>query len=213
MRMRKKKNLDRRLDVCAHLLIPEPGALRGHWREALMPGAENLLLELGCGKGRFMAAQSADHPKNLYVALERVPEALVMAMEKLRDREGANVFFLREDAALIGSFFGSGEVSGVYVNFCDPWPSNRHAKRRLTHPSFLALYREALAPGGRVEFKTDNAELFEYSADVIPRCGFKLEYITRDLHATGGDGYMTEYEARFSTQGVKIKKLVAVRAD
>ena len=131
MRMRRKKNLIPRMEACADWLIREPQTLRGHWR-SLLPGAQALRVELGCGKGRFTCETAAAEPEVLFVAVERVPDAMVMAMERARDLGLRNVFFVDADAAGLPDFFAPGEVDRLYINFCDPWPTKRHAKRRLS---------------------------------------------------------------------------------
>ena len=208
MRMRKKPNLVPRMERCARVLIPDPEARRGRWRE-LMPQAESLWLELGCGKGRFTAEMAEQNPQTLYLAVERVPDAMVIAMERVCARELGNAFFVDGDAARLPLFFAPGEVDRIFINFCDPWPGNRHAKRRLTHPDFLLRYRQVLAPGGEIHFKTDNRELFEWSLFQFPRAGFTLSQVTRDLHAGGVCGVMTDYEEKFHSLGTPINRCVA----
>ena len=210
MRMRKKPNLDARMERCARLLIQRPEEMRGRWRE-LMPQAGELRLELGCGKGRFTAETAAFHPEALYIALERVPDAMVIAMERCRDRGLANVFFIDGDAACLRDYFAPGEVDVLYINFCDPWPSQKHASRRLTHERFLVLYRGILRDGGELRFKTDNHDLFEWSLFQFPKAGYALEQVTRDLHAGGVRGVMTDYEEKFHLQGVPINRCVGVK--
>ena len=173
MRMRRKKNLGPRMEACAAWQIKDPKALRGNWR-SLMPGAKELRLELGCGKGRFTCQTAAANPEILFVAVERVPDAMVMAMEKARDMGLTNVFYVDADAALLPEFFAPEEVDLIYINFCDPWPPKRHAKRRLTHRNFLKLYREVLKEKGQIHFKTDNAPLFEFSVLEFPEAGYDL---------------------------------------
>ena len=208
MRMRKKPNLVPRMERCARVLIPDPEARRGRWRE-LMPQAESLWLELGCGKGRLTAEMAEQNPQTLYLAVERVPDAMVIAMERVCARELGNAFFVDGDAARLPLFFAPGEVDRIFINFCDPWPGNRHAKRRLTHPDFLLRYRQVLAPGGEIHFKTDNRELFEWSLFQFPRAGFTLSQVTRDLHAGGVCGVMTDYEEKFHSLGTPINRCVA----
>ena len=117
--------------------------------------------------------------------------------------------FICDDAALLSDWFAPGEISGLYINFCDPWPSKRHAKRRLTSEGFLKSYRDILAPGGKIWFKTDNRPLFEYSLTQFPRAGYTLDDVTFDLHADDADVVMTDFEAVFHEQGVKINRCVA----
>ena len=129
MRMRKKKNLIPRMERCGDRLIREPYSMPGKWRE-LMPQARELRLELGCGKGRFTAGTAAAEPDVLFIAVERVPDAMVMAMERCAAQGLTNVFFIDANADQLPLFFAPGEADRIYINFCDPWPSNRHAKRR-----------------------------------------------------------------------------------
>ena len=131
MRMRKKKNLVPRMEACGALLVADPRALRGRWRE-LLPGAKELRVELGCGKGRFTAETAAAEPDVLLIAVEKVPDAMVVAMERARDVGLHNVFFVDGDAACLPDFFAPGEVDRIYINFCDPWPKSNQKKRRPT---------------------------------------------------------------------------------
>ena len=190
MRMRKKPNLVPRMERCARFLIQAPEEQRGHWRE-LKPDAEQIWLELGCGKGRFTAETAAQNPNVLYLAVERVPDAMIVAMERCAQRSLTNVFFVDGDAARLREYFAPDEVDRLFINFCDPWPSNRHARRRLTHQNFLVLYRGVLCTGGQIHFKTDNRDLFEYSLFQFPKAGYALSEVTRDLHANGIRGVMT----------------------
>ena len=210
--MRRKKNLGPWIESGAAWQIKDPKALRGNWR-SLMPGAKELRLELGCGKGRFTCQTAAANPDILFVAVERVPDAMVMAMEKARDMGLTNVFYVDADAALLPEFFAPEEVDLIYINFCDPWPPKRHAKRRLTHRNFLKLYREVLKEKGQIHFKTDNAPLFEFSVLEFPEAGYDLEEVTRDLHANGVCGIMTDYEEKFHNLGTKINRCVGVKGE
>ena len=207
MRMRKKKNLIPRMERCGDRLIRDPYDRRGHWRD-LMPQAKEVWLELGCGKGRFTAGTAAAAPDVLYLAVEMVPDAMVVAMERCVSAGLTNTFFVDANADQLPAFFAPGEVDRIYINFCDPWPSNRHAKRRLTHGNFLRLYRQVLKEGGQIHFKTDNRPLFEFSVEELPRFGFELSEVTRDLHANGPVGIMTDYEAKFYDLGQPINRCV-----
>ena len=207
MRMRKKPNLGVRMERCTRVLISDPEERKGKWRE-LMPEAKEVFLELGCGKGRFTAETAAQNPQALYIAVERVPDAMVIAMERVCAQELHNVFFVDGDVAQLPLFFAPGEVDSIYINFCDPWPSNRHAKRRLTNPDFLLRYRQVLAEAGEIHFKTDNRDLFEWSLFQFPRVGFGVSEVTRDLHADGIHGVMTDYEEKFHNLGTPINRCV-----
>ena len=207
MRMRKKKNLLPRMDACGALLVRDPAMERGRWRER-KPGAVRLRLELGCGKGRFTAETAAAHPDDLYVAVERVPDAMVIAMERCRALGLTNVFFIDGDAAALDRYFAPGEVDLIYINFCDPWPSVKHSRRRLTHVDLLRGYRRVLKEGGQIHFKTDNHDLFEWSLFQFPKVGFALSQVTRDLHEHGVQGVMTDYEEKFHAMGTPINRCV-----
>ena len=208
--MRKRANLDKRMERCAALLIGEPETLRGRWLESF-PGYGRLYLELGCGKGRFTADTAETLPDTLYVALERVPDAMILAMERVARRGIENVRFLDADAKNLKEMFADGEVARLYINFCDPWPKSRDAKLRLTAPGFLRLYGDLLPVGGQIHFKTDNNPLFRWSAAQLEAEGWELSELTEDLHAGGIVGVMTDYEAKFTAQGMKINRLVATK--
>lgn len=210
MRMRKKPNLIPRMERCSRFLIREPASYRGHWRQ-LKPGAKEIRLEIGCGKGRFSAETAQQHPDVLYIALERVPDAMVIAMERSQEKGLDNIFFIDGDAAKLREYFAPGEVDLLYINFCDPWPGLKHARRRLTHEQFLILYRGILKDGGQIHFKSDNHDLFEWSLFQFPKAGFILSEVTRDLHGQGINGVMTDYEEKFYQMGTPINRCVGTK--
>ena len=212
MRMRKKPNLIPRMERCADVLIRDPEERRGHWRE-LMPGARELRLELGGCKGRFTVGTAAAEPDVLFIAIERVPDAMVIAMERAVAEVLKNVFFLDDDAARLPQLFAPGEVDRVYINFCDPWPGQKHAKRRLTSEGFLNVYRQVLKDGGQIHFKTDNRDLYEWSLFQFPKAGYALSEVTRDLHANGVCGVMTDYEEKFHNLGTPINRCVGTKGE
>ena len=212
MRMRKKPNLAPRMERCADWWVREPEAMPGHWRD-LAPSCKALWVEVGCGKGRFTVETAAANPDMLLIAMERVPDAMVVAMEKARDAGLRNVWFVDGDAALLPDMFADGEIDRLYINFCDPWPKSNQKKRRLTHGNFLKKYRQVLAEGGQIHFKTDNDKLFEWSLEEIPRFGFALSEVTRDLHADGPVGVMTDYERKFYGEGKSINRCVATMVE
>lgn len=212
MRMRKKKNLIPRMERCAAQLIRDPYAHQGHWRE-LMPQARELRVELGCGKGRFTQGTAAAEPDVLFIAIEMVPDAMVVAMERCVNAGLTNVFFVDANADQLPQFFAPGEVDRIYINFCDPWPRSNQKKRRLTHGNFLRQYRRVLRPAGQIHFKTDNDKLFAWSVEEIPQFGFSLSEVTTDLHADGPVGVMTDYEAKFFAEGKNINRCVATMED
>ena len=208
MRMRKKKNLEPRMAACGQWLITDPCAQKGHWRD-LMPQAKELRVELGCGKGRFTVDTASAEPDVLLIAVEKVPDAMVVAMERAREAGLQNVFFIDGDAAKLSVMFAPDEVNRIYINFCDPWPKKNQAKRRLTHHNFLNEYRKVLSPSGEIHFKTDNDKLLEWSVEEIPQFGWELHEVTCDLHGGGPVGVMTDYERKFHLSGKNINRCVA----
>ena len=213
MRMRKRNNLEPRMEKCESLLIKEPGELRGKWRESL-GGYDRLHLELGCGKGRFTVDAAEAQPEALLIAMEKVRDVMVIAMERARDRGLGNLRFIDGDAAGLAGIFAPGEVGRIYINFCDPWPKSRDAKLRLTAPGFLRLYCDLLPLGGQIHFKTDNRPLFDWSAEQLEGEGWVISELTHDLHADGEPrGPMTDYEQKFVEAGTRINRLVASRAE
>lgn len=212
MRMRKKPNLGPRMERCADWWVREPEGMPGRWRD-LAPSCKTLWVEVGCGKGRFTVETAVANPDMLLIAMERVPDAMVVAMEKARDAALRNVWFVDGDAALLPDMFADGEIDRLYINFCDPWPKSNQKKRRLTHGNFLKKYRQVLAEGGQIHFKTDNDKLFEWSLEEIPQFGFTLSEVTRDLHADGPVGVMTDYERKFYGEGKSINRCVATMVE
>ena len=212
MRMRKKPNLQPRMEKCAAVQIAEPAALRGKWRESF-PG-KSLWLEIGCGKGRFAIGMAEQHPDVNFIAVEREEGALIMAAERCQQQPLPNLRFVSFDAAELREVFAPGEVDRIYLNFSDPWPKSRHAKRRLTSTEFLSRYEKVLPPQGLVEFKTDNTPLFDFSLEQVKEAGWTLQAFTYDLHHNkelNKENIMTEYEEKFSSKGNPINKLIAMR--
>lgn len=209
MRMRRRNNLEPRMNACESVWIHEPEALRGNWR-SLMPGCRELRVEVGCGKGKFTVETAAAEPDVLLIAIERVPDALVLAMESAIRMGLKNVFFVSLDAANIDAFFADDEIDLLYINFCDPWPRKKNAKRRLTYHTFLGKYKKVLKLGGQINFKTDNAKLFDWSLPEMESCFLELHNVTHDLHANGPVGIMTGYEEKFYGLGTPINRVEAV---
>jgi len=193
-------------------VISGPEEFRGQWN--MFFGNESPLhIEVGMGKGRFITELAAAHPEINYIGIERYTSVLLKAVEKRSLLFLPNLYFLCVDARTLPDIFAEGEVDRIYLNFSDPWPKDRHAKRRLTSPQFMALYDRILAPEGQVEFKTDNMGLFDYSLESIPEAGWTITASTKDLHHSdmAEGNIMTEYEAKFSAMGNPICKLIAVR--
>ena len=205
MRMRKRNNLEPRMEACSAIWVKEPAAWKGRWRE-LMPDAREIRLEVGCGKGKFTVETAAQEPDVLLIAVERVKEAMLLGMEKALQMGLKNVFFLDLDAANLEEYFEDNEIDLIYLNFCDPWPRKKNAKRRLTFRSFLEKYKKVLKPDGEIHFKTDNAGLFEWSLEEFAFCKLEIRNLTRDLHANGPVGIMTGYEEKFYELGTPINR-------
>ncbi len=212
MRMRNKKNLAPRMEKCAAVQVFGPEENRGRW-STLLPGCGEVRAEMGCGKGQFTAGVARQSPEALIVALEKVPNAMVTAMERVMEEGIENVRFIDGDVAALREIFAPGEVSVIYINFPDPWPRKKETKHRLTAPAFLAMYWDILPVGGRIEYKTDQAWLFEWSLEQFSYMGFRLSEVTRDLHGGGVTGIMTNYEERFHAQGVPICRCVAEKTE
>jgi len=205
MRMRKMKNRDSRMASCGALRITEPAALKGNWR-SLKPEATALWVEVGCGKGKFTAETAEANPDVLLIAVERCREAMVVAMEKAKKMGLTNVYYIDMDVANIEEIFAPGEMDRLFINFPDPWPRKKNAKRRLTHRGFLDKYCRTVREGGEIHFKTDNAPLFEYSVEEFAICGLEVKNLTRNLHENGIVGIMTGYEEKFHALGTPINR-------
>ena len=209
MRMRKKKNLDARWEKCEKYLIENPEDMNGKWAEFFGNDRE-IHLEIGCGKGGFITGMAQKYPDVNFIAVEKVRDVMVMAMEKAADAQLNNVVFMDMDAEKIEDIFEKGEISRIYLNFSDPWKKNKQAKRRLTHKRFLDRYKNVLPLGGYVWFKTDNRALFEFSLNSFAEEDFKMRNISLDLHNSKfEDNVMTEYETRFSEMGMPIYRVEA----
>lgn len=195
-------------------VVPEDTleACPGTWHE-IFGNDHPIHIEIGMGKGRFLNTLAKQNPQINYVGIEKYSSVLLRAIQKMEEDELPNLKFIRMDAEDIDKVFGKGEVDRIYLNFSDPWPKDRHAKRRLTSPEFMAVYDSVLAPEGTVEFKTDNRGLFDYSLESIPAAGWTVKAHTFDLHHSdmAEGNVMTEYEIKFSAKGQPICKLVACR--
>lgn len=210
------RNIRGSKDVIAScpFVVQEPESCRGRWAEVF--GNENPIhIEVGMGKGRFLMDMAVLHPEINYIGIEMYDSVLLRAVQKREklETELKNLFFIRMDARQLPEVFAEGEVDRIYLNFSDPWPKDRHAKRRLTSDRFLAVYDKILQPDGIIEFKTDNQDLFRYSLESIPEAGWQVTSHTFDLHHSdmAEGNVMTEYETKFSAEGKPICKLTARR--
>ena len=209
MRMRRMKNLESRMAACAELRITNPADFKGKWR-SLKEDATALWVEVGCGKGKFTAETAAANPDVLLIAVERCREAMVVAMEKAQSMGLKNVYYIDMDVANIEEIFAGFEIDRLFINFPDPWPRKKNAKRRLTHRGFLDKYCRVIKEGGEIHYKTDNAPLFEFSVEEFQACGLQINNLTRDLHANGIVGIMTGYEEKFHGLGTPINRCEVV---
>lgn len=199
-------------------VIDEPEKFKGEW-SSVFGEKRPLFLEVGMGKGRFLMDMARLHPERNYVGIEMYDSVLLRALQKREELEEAgekfsNLVFIRVDARLLPEIFEKDEVDGIYLNFSDPWPKARHAKRRLTSREFLARYDEILKPEGRVEFKTDNKDLFLFSLEEVEETKWRLLAHTFDLHhdeKMNAGNVMTEYEEKFSSMGNPIYKMIIDR--
>ena len=192
--------------------IQEPEQKKGKWAE-VFGNDHPIHIEVGMGKGQFIIEMAKRNPEINYIGIEKYSSVLVRAVEKLEDFEQNNLRLIRMDAENIEEVFDKDEVDRIYLNFSDPWPKDRHAKRRLTSTRFLERYNNILTPEGRVMFKTDNKDLFDFSLEQIEEAGWILENHTYDLHHSeyNEGNVMTEYEEKFSAKGNPICRLVAYR--
>ncbi len=195
--------------------ISSPEKLKGRW-QSVFPDRQPLHLEIGMGKGRFLTSMALAHPDVNFLGMEKYSSVLLRAVQKMEDAPSDRIKLLCFPAEEIEQVFAEGEIDCIYLNFSDPWPKDRHAKRRLTSGAFLERYAHILHPEGRLEFKTDNVDLFRFSLEEIENSGaWKTDAVTFDLHndAVLSEGnIMTEYEERFSGMGHPICKLICSRS-
>ncbi|WP_343210622.1 tRNA (guanosine(46)-N7)-methyltransferase TrmB [Anaerolentibacter hominis] len=211
MRLRNIKG-SREMIAASEFVVHEPEKWKGKWQERF--GNRNPIhIEIGMGKGKFITELARMNPQINYVGIEKYSSVLIRAFDKREELESGNLLFIRMDAETITDVFGRNEVERIYLNFSDPWPKDRHARRRLTSVEFLARYNEILVPGGEIEFKTDNGTLFQFSLEQVKAAGWRIRYYTDDLHHSEykEGNVMTEYEERFSSMGDPIHKMVIYR--
>ena len=193
-------------------VVHTPEEQKGKWSEVF--GNKNPIhIEVGMGKGKFITELARQNPDINYVGIEKYSSVLVRALEKRPELEQDNLMFIRMDAENLPDVFDKDEVALIYLNFSDPWPKDRHAKRRLTSVQFLSRYDQFLEPDGRVIFKTDNRPLFDFSLEQVEEAGWILENHTFDLHHSEflEGNVMTEYESKFVAEGKPINRMVIYR--
>ncbi len=194
--------------------VKDPEKKKGLWKKEVFKNDNPIHIEIGMGKGRFLMDMAALHPDINYVGIEKYSSVLLRAIQKQEQLLLPNIIFIRMDAEVISEVFAPSEVEKIYLNFSDPWPKDRHAKRRLPSREFLGRYDKILVPEGVVEFKTDNRDLFQFALEEVEPAGWTLDAVTYDLHndETMNQGnVMTEYEEKFSQMGNPIYKYIISR--
>ena len=206
MRLRKKPWIDKALPeviAAGYLYKADIGQFKGRWQERF-PGRE-LCLEIGCGKGSFITGMALLHPEKAFIGIETQSDIAYYPAKKALDMGLTNVVILAADAACMEDWFAPGEIGTLYLNFSDPWPKKKQAKRRLTHRNFLGLYKQILRSGGRLYFKTDNRSLFDFSMEEFKAFGLEIRGLSYDLHRSCYlNEVQTEYEIKFSAGGTPI---------
>lgn len=210
MRLRNVPNAREKLTECANY-VSDPQSYKGRWNEYFR-NDNPVYLEIGPGKGQFIIRMATENPEINYIALEKSPVVLLQLIKKIPAEGLGNLAVISFDAGKLEEIFESGEINRLYLNFSDPWPKKRHAKRRLTSPGFLKLYKKVLKPGSFIEFKTDNRVFFDYSLGEFRSSGYNLIKATYDLYNSDflEGNIPTEYEIKFHNMGVPINKLFAV---
>ncbi|QHS23066.1 tRNA (guanosine(46)-N7)-methyltransferase TrmB [Virgibacillus sp. MSP4-1] len=204
MRLRNKPWADDFIKENHHITELSPLSYKGSWKD-LFVNHQPVHLEIGTGKGQFIANMAKQHPDINFIGMERVKNVIVGAIRKVDAADVRNVRLINENAKDLRDFFAQNEIDQIYLNFSDPWPKNRHEKRRLTFHTFLEQYEDILRPDGEIVLKTDNQKFFEYSLVSFSQYGMKFEEVTLDLHAAEDPlNVMTEYEEKFSEKGQRI---------
>ena len=212
MRLRNIKGADERIAESKYV-VQNPAEVKGSWKDCF-GNSNSLYIEIGMGKGQFLHAMAKEYPDVNFVGVEKYSSVLLRAIQKMEEDEVPNLKFICIDAKEILDAFGEGEVDKIYLNFSDPWPKDRHAKRRLPSREFLKKYDVILKKDGFLEFKTDNRGLFDFAVEELPEAGWKAKVVTYDLHNDEElckGNIMTEYEEKFSSMGNPICKYVIYR--
>lgn len=209
------RNISGSKDIIAEspLVVHEPEAMKGKWKD-IFGNSHDLHIEIGMGKGKFLYTLAGMNPDINYIGIEKYSSVLLRALQKMEIYPLPNLLFIRMDAEDITEVFDQEEISRIYLNFSDPWPKDRHAKRRLPSREFLTRYDQILKKDGRIEFKTDNKELFEFALEELPFAGWEVVKKTFDLHHDTEmmeGNVMTEYEEKFSSKGNPIYKYIIKR--
>ena len=204
MRLRNKPWASEKLNEYPQYVVAQPEEQKGKWNE-VFGNDHPLHIEVGTGKGQFVTEMAKANPDINYIGIELYESVIVSALDRIIEADIPNVKLLNVDAKDLKDYFEKNDVDRVYLNFSDPWPKNRHEKRRLTYKTFLKLYEDILVDEGEIHFKTDNQGLFEYSLQSFSHYGLLLNFLSLDLHNSDFEGnIMTEYEEKFSSRGQRI---------
>ena len=224
MRMHRKSNLDERLLSCADILTVADMTHKNMKEAAAIPqildlegifGNDNPVhLEIGCGKGKFVCEIAKMHPNINFVAVEKISNVLIEALERAKSEGLKNVHFINSAAEVLERYFKEGAIGRIYLNFSNPLPKEGYKKQRLTHPKFLKIYSRLLKSGGEIWQKTDDRGFYEFSLEGYRECGYKISEVCEDLasHPVKGD-IETEHEKLFKGRGKNIYRIVAVKGD
>lgn len=209
MRLRNKPRATEELLENPTIVIQKPESYQGKWHQ-LFGNDHPIHIEVGTGKGQFLTGMAKLHPNINYIGVEKYDSVIISAVERIKEAGISNFKLLNEDVIHLMDYFATGELDRVYINFTDPWPKNRHEKRRLTFEGFLKMYEQVMKPNGEIHFKTDNQGLFEYSLHSFSKYGMVLNNVSLDLHKSDIEGnVMTEYEEKFSAKGMRIYRCEA----
>ena len=209
MRLKNVKGADKVIEASKYIIL-KPENYKGKWKE-VFNNSNPIHIEIGMGKGDFIIGMAKAHPDINFIGIEMYDSVIVKAVNKLENEEINNIRLIRMDARLIEDVFDK-EIDLIYLNFSDPWPKNRNAKRRLTHERFLNRYENIFKGKKTIFMKTDNIDLFSFSIESLSEYGYKLKNVSLDLHNSDFEGnIMTEYEKKFSSKGVRINRLEAYK--
>lgn len=192
-------------------VITEPEKYKGNWEKAFNNN-KSIHVEFGAGRGGFIVQMAEKNPTINYLAFERNSKVIIKGINKLSETPPSNFYLVHSDVKKIEEIFEENSIERIYLNFSDPWPKDRHAKRRLTYRNYLKLYEKILIPKGEIHFKTDNVNLFDFSIEELNKENWDITMVTRDLHNSqyNEGNAMTEYEEKFSKMGTPINKLIAI---
>lgn len=208
MRLKNVKGAKEIIEVGKYY-VNNPEDYKGKWK-SVFDNDNELHIEIGMGKGDFIINNAIKYPNINFIGIEKFDSVIVRAIQKSNELELSNLKLIRLDALNLENIFEK-EVDRIYLNFSDPWPKDRHAKRRLTSPIFLNIYDSLFKNDKIIEMKTDNIDLFNYSVESLMENNYNIEYLTNDLHSENVDNIPTEYEEKFSSRGIKINKLIAIK--